>query len=169
MWFSFLRSPSLSLSLSHTLILLLWWQAHPHTHSHSVPHALAHIQVISVSFSHSLSHAHTLVTLFPALSLSLSLSLFPPHFLPGRGANGACNCLHIFFGFILVTILITFLGLGFGSFGCFGQLGQKSTQLIFKMGQPRPLFHLFLSFCADNFISSQQDSNSDLQSRRQVS
>ena len=35
-----------------------------------------------------------------------------------------------------------------------------------KMGQPRPLFRLFLSFRTEN-LSSQQDSNSDRRSRRQ--
>ena len=53
-----------------------------------------------------------------------------------------------------------------------GVLGHNWTHCInefFKflnIGQPRPLFHLFLSFRTENF-SSQQDSNSDRQSRRQ--
>ena len=38
--------------------------------------------------------------------------------------------------------------------------------VCFKMGQPRPLFHLFLSFHTENF-SSQLDSNSDRRSKRQ--
>ena len=37
---------------------------------------------------------------------------------------------------------------------------------LLKMGQPRPLFCLFLSIRTEN-LSSQQDSNSDCQSRRQ--
>ena len=37
---------------------------------------------------------------------------------------------------------------------------------VFKMDKPRPLFYLFPSFCAENFFSSQQDSNLDHWSRR---
>ena len=47
---------------------------------------------------------------------------------------------------------------------CSIPLSQELRWLILKMGQPRPVFNLFLSFSYE--FNCQQDSNSDCQSRR---
>ena len=64
-----------------------------------------------------------------------------------------CQTLHRMSKTSLTIIRKSFIG---ADVGCF-----------LKMGQPRPLFHLFLFFHTENLLSSQRDSNSDRRSIRQ--
>ena len=59
---------------------------------------------------------------------------------------------------VVVNMLI-FSHLYSDCFPCF-EYSNLSLEILKEGGQPRPLFHLFLSFCTEN-LSCQQESNSD--------
>ena len=104
--------------------------------------------------------------------LGQSFELMLPIYNPVTRSSSPSSFIHFTTTCRLLLLFLPFTSqphvffFSFFSISHFTSLFSPVSRPFLKMGQPRPLLHLFLSICSDHF-SSQSDSNSSCRSRRQ--